>query len=50
MPVTFQKLEMNFQFLLLKIEGLEKYSGNKSAAIRLPIYGLQRVFNRREVG
>jgi len=33
--------------IMRKIEGWEKYSGNKSAAIRLPIYGLQRVFSRR---
>ena len=32
--------------IMRKIEGWDKYNGNKSSMIRIPIYGLQRVFSR----
>ena len=32
--------------IMRKIEGWDKYNGNKSSMIRIPMYGLQRVFSR----
>jgi len=32
--------------IMRKIEGWDKYNGNKSSMIRIPLYGLQRVYSR----
>lgn len=47
-PSAMRKIDSyEINAILRKIEGWEKYTGNKQGRVRVPLYGIQRVFVRK---
>jgi len=48
-PSAMRKIDSyEINAILRKIEGWEKYTGNKQGRARIPIYGIQRIFVRKD--